>query len=116
MEPNKYRKRPVVVEAIQWTGKNYKDILEFAGKKIVHYFQGVEVLMVRTLEGDMFASRGDYIVKGIRGEVYPCKPDVFQETYEEAGETSTCTATNQPCAMCQPGPCGSRKEAHHGSN
>lgn len=110
MEPKKYRKRPVVVEDIQWTGENYRDIWEFAGKKIVHYFQEAEVLMVRTLEGDMFVSRGDYIVKGIRGEFYPCKPDVFQETYEDAEETSTCTATNQPCSMCQPGPFDHRKE------
>ena len=110
MEPNKYRKRPVVVEAIQWTGKNYKDIQAFAGIKIVHYFQEAEVLMVRTLEGDMFASRGDYIVKGIRGEFYPCKPDVFQETYEEAEETSLCAATGKPCSMCKPGPCGHLEE------
>ena len=116
MEPNKYRKRPVVVEAIQWTGKNYKDIQAFAGLKIVCHFSELRVLMVRTLEGDMFASRGDYIIKGTRGEFYPCKPDVFQELYEEAEEPNTCTATNQPCSMCQPGPCGSRKEAHHGSN
>lgn len=115
MEPNKYRKRPVVVEAIQWTGKNYKDVQAFAGKSIVHYFQEAEVLMVRTLEGNMFASRGDYIVKGTRGEFYPCKPDVFQETYEEAN-TTTCTATNQPCSMCKMLQCEYRKEAHHGSN
>ena len=81
----------------------------------MHYFQEAEVLMVRTLEGDMFVSRGDYIIKGVHGEFYPYKPDVFQETYEEENAT-TCTATNQPCSMCQLGPCDHRKEANHGSN
>ena len=114
MEPKKYRKRPVVVEAIQWTGENYKDVQEFAGKKTVNHFSE-KVLTIRTLKGYRAVSCGDYIIKGTRGEFYPCKPDVFQETYEEAN-TTTCTATNQPCSMCQPGPCGSWKEAHHGSN
>lgn len=107
MEPKKYRKRPVVVEAIQWTGENYKDIQAFAGKKTVNHFSE-KLLTIRTLKGYMVVSRGDYIVKGVHGEVYPCKPDVFQETYEEANAT-ICTATNQPCSMCQPGPCESRK-------
>lgn len=115
MEPKKYRKRPVVVEAIQWTGENYKDVQEFAGKKTVNHFSE-KVLTIRTLKGYRAVSCGDYIVKGIRGEFYPCKPDVFQETYEEEVKTSVYATTSKPCAMCQPGPCGSRKEAHHGSN
>ena len=74
----KYRKKPVVIEAIQWTGTNIVEIFDFVGDAC--YF--TEGLFIRTLEGDMFAHVGDYIIKGVQGEFYPCKPDIFEETYE----------------------------------
>ena len=81
-----YRKRPVVIEAVQWDGKNIDEVMEFMGKdfEFSFYPDGVTVdLTINTLEGDMHASVGDYIIKGVDGEFYPCKPDIFERTYEE---------------------------------
>ena len=79
----KFRKKPVTIEAIQWTGKNLSEIDNFVGGSIVN--KGT-ILIIHTLEGDMEASMGDYIIKGINGEFYPCKPDIFDKTYEEVTE------------------------------
>lgn len=82
----KYKKKPVVIEAIQWTGENHRDIDDFCGDAILNLVNPDDPkLVVRTLEGDMTASVGDYIIKGVKGEFYPCKPDVFAETYEPVG-------------------------------
>lgn len=75
----KYRKKPVVIEAIQWNGRNEIDISNFIGGNLE---MGDESLFIQTLEGKMKASVGDYIIKGVHGEFYPCKPDIFEETYE----------------------------------
>lgn len=75
----KYRKKPIVVEAVQWKGDNPKDIEEFMGS----CYTQKNAVMVRTLEGDMFASIGDWIIKGVLGEFYPCKPEHFKLTYDE---------------------------------
>lgn len=75
----KYRKKPVVVEAVKWTGKNREEILQFVRHEA---FVGVEEISIPTLEGIMIANAGDYIIKGVHGEFYPCKPDIFAETYE----------------------------------
>lgn len=76
----KYVKRPVEVEAVQWTGENTDEILEFTN----HTAKAAgECIDIPTLEGTMKASRNDYIIKGIHGEFYPCKPYVFLETYEK---------------------------------
>lgn len=81
----KYKKRPVIIEAVQWTGENHRDIDDFCGDAILNLVTPNDPkLVVRTLEGDMTASVGDYIIKGVKGEFYPCKPDVFAETYEPA--------------------------------
>lgn len=77
----KYRKKPVVIEAVKWTGDNFEELIHFAQNKI--WFDGLGHVWIDTLEGDMVAKRGDYIIKGIQGEFYPCKPDIFDETYEE---------------------------------
>jgi len=77
----KYRKKPVVVEAIEWTGNNVFEMEEFASKKVEYTLDNC--LLIGTLEGVMKADIGDYIIKGIQGEIYPCKPDIFQETYEK---------------------------------
>lgn len=93
----KYKKKPVVIEAIQWTGNNLKEVIEFTGKhpKFSEWFKSFEeyeeyvkkdgnILKIFTLEGTMGASIGDYIIRGVQGEHYPCKPDIFVATYEEA--------------------------------
>ena len=81
----KYHKKPVVVEALQWTGMNEADIYRFTNGE-VHYCANDCRMIVPTLEGDMEASVGDYIIKGVNGEFYPCKPDIFAKTYEEVEE------------------------------
>ena len=79
----KFRKKPVVVDSIQWMGTNDEEISEFVGDKLS---QGTEpaTLGVGTLEGMMTAQPYDYIIKGVKGEFYPCKPDIFAATYEPA--------------------------------
>jgi len=86
-----YRKKPVVVEAIQWNGGAVSTILiqRFMGRELeVLGVQNMDIktggLVIPTLEGDMTASIGDYIIKGVKGEFYPCKPDIFEATYELA--------------------------------
>lgn len=79
----KYRKKPVAIEAIQWNGKNLSEIDNFMGGTVEN--KGT-TLVIHTLEGDMEASIGDYIIKGVNGEFYPCKPDIFAKTYEEVTE------------------------------
>lgn len=80
----KYRKKPVVIEAIQWTGDNKNDISnELGGDTGDYYFTPDGELFIHTLEGIMKASVGDYIIKGVKGEFYPCKPDIFEATYEK---------------------------------
>ena len=76
----KFKKKPVIIEAIQWTGKNLSEIDNFMGGLVEN--KGT-TLVIYTLEGDMEASIGDYIIKGVNGEFYPCKPDIFAKTYEE---------------------------------
>ena len=81
----RYRKKPVVVEAIQWTGDNKVEIQQFMNcyldeNTILRH------LTIPTLEGKHIASEGDYIIKGVNGEFYPCKPDIFKLTYEEVRE------------------------------
>ncbi|WP_048800710.1 hypothetical protein [Streptococcus constellatus] len=79
----KYRKKPVVIEAVKWTGNNVKDLADFMGESQINYEIETRKMFIRTLEGIMEASVGDYIIKGVQGEFYPCKPDIFAETYEE---------------------------------
>jgi hypothetical protein len=82
-----YRKKPVVIEAIQWNGKNTPEIANFMEVMIrtkTSPEQGNPLgkITIETLEGDMTASIGDWIIKGVNGEFYPCKPDIFEKTYE----------------------------------
>lgn len=74
-----YRKKPVTILALKFTGNNVDDVRSFAGDKVVLG----KSLLIRTLEGDMEVSAGDYIIRGVKGEFYPCKQDIFEQTYEE---------------------------------
>lgn len=81
-----YRKKPVVIEAIQFTGDNFSEIGRFAGQRA--FWLNDYCVGIRTLEdgpnGEArhVAEKGDWIIKGVKGEFYPCKPDVFEATYE----------------------------------
>jgi len=86
---SKFRKKPVVIDAEQWTGttKSFNKIQELnkGGERPIISKGGditSEVLLIPTMEGDMTASLNDWIIKGVSGEVYPCKPDIFDKTYE----------------------------------
>ncbi len=85
----KYRKLPIEIEAIQFfngNGKNtIKDCLDFIDSKFKAYYSDeYEGIFIDTLEGSILASDGDYIIKGVKGEFYPCKEEVFEMTYEIA--------------------------------
>ena len=82
----KYKKKPVEIEAIQWKGEeNIKRIKTWLGDNLISEERdGIGVMghWIKTLEGDMMISYGDYIIKGIKGEFYSCKPDIFEQSYE----------------------------------
>lgn len=88
---NRYVKKPIAIEAVKWEGFNNDEIKDFAGDNVK-----IEVIRegdadrgippcidcsIKTLEGVMTANVGDYIIKGVNGEFYPCKPDIFEKTY-----------------------------------
>lgn len=78
-----YRKKPVVIEAVQFTGSNRREVLAFIYPSMSEDAEAMELpVVISTLEGDMTASPGDYIIKGTGGEFYPCKPAIFAATYE----------------------------------
>ena len=87
----KYRKKPVVIEAIQYDGNNLREIKDFVGEDNLSFYEKIvdfdgcmelNVLSIKTLEGEMRVSKGDFVIKGVQGEFYPCKPDIFEQTYE----------------------------------
>ena len=80
----KFIKKPVVIEAIQWTGKNKMEILNFLADNGVYSNMGG--MRILTSAGTMHCTEGDWIIRGVRGEFNPCKPDIFLETYEEVKE------------------------------
>ena len=81
----KYRKKPVVIDAIQFDGWNWRECYQFMSNEALWFtcdMRFEEKIEIITLEGVMTASVGDYIIKGVQGEFYPCKPDIFEATYE----------------------------------
>jgi hypothetical protein len=79
----KYRKKPVVIEAVKWTGEdNCLEVFEFLGLEHSEDEMDHSEIHIDTLEGTMTAQQGDWIIKGVQGEFYPCKPDIFEATYE----------------------------------
>jgi len=86
----KYKKKPVVIEAIQFDGMNSLVINEFTkglasptDDSLGHSNWSEKKLRIPTLEGLMIANAGDYVIKGVKGEFYPCKPDIFEMTYDK---------------------------------
>lgn len=78
----RYRKKPVVIEAVQWTGRNGAAVNGFLSYPASEWRTDGADILIETLEGTMAARPGDYILRGVQGEVYPCKPDIFRATYE----------------------------------
>ncbi len=93
---SKYRKKPVVIDALVFTGKNIEEVCAFApvtehwtpsmrtdgDPTKINQTPGYPRVLIQTLEGNLWASPGDYIIRGVKGECYPCKPDIFAATYE----------------------------------
>lgn len=88
----KYRKKPVIIEAIQWTGENIHEIWEaFTAEKI--YGPGWKPefgnsLVIETLEGQMMCPLNHWVIKGVAGEIYACAPNIFEATYERSDEAN----------------------------
>ena len=91
----RFRKKPVVIEAIRWTGENFDELFDWGSSdggilraKILRAGHGEDpaLLCIETLEGNMIARVGDWIIKGVKGEFYPCKSDIFEATYEAVAD------------------------------
>jgi hypothetical protein len=81
----KFRKKPVVIEAVQYLGgdESQDNVADFMDANIA---VSGDAILIGTLEGEMMATPGDWIIKGIKGEFYPCKPEIFAATYESVEE------------------------------
>lgn len=91
----KFRKKPIVIEAVRWTGSNLEEIRNFVGSDLIENYikhfdiertlikQTLAGIAINTLEGTMMVNYGDYIIKGVNNEFYPCEPDIFKQTHEE---------------------------------
>lgn len=86
MSVAEYRKKPVVISAMLWEGNQKEAFAFMPGPMYLTEFDPdvpIPGLIIKTLEGEMTANAGDYIIKGVAGEFYPCKPDIFAATYEK---------------------------------
>ena len=86
-----YRKKPVCIEAVQFTRSNWDEVVSFTNNTahtlmIERCVNGVATCIIPTLEGQHIATENDFILKGVHGEFYPCKPDIFEKTYEVVGD------------------------------
>lgn len=81
----KFVKKPIIIETVKWNGENRKEVSDFCDK-VLEEDINTHKLSIRTLEGVIEASVGDYIIKGVTGEFYPCKPDIFAKTYDKIDE------------------------------
>jgi len=87
-----YRKKPVVIEAIQFTEDpmSGSKIVEWSDHKVMHLTDdNIPCLIIDTLEGKMRGGINDFIIKGVNGEFYPCKPDIFEKTYDKVENGTT---------------------------
>lgn len=100
MAAKTYRKKPVEIEAVQWTGDNLDEVMQFCSGNATYELmsKGNSELVIMTLEdgsereAQHIASRGDWIIRGVAGEFYPCKPEIFQATYEATPVAAPATA------------------------
>jgi hypothetical protein len=89
MKPLQFMKRPIVIQAMQYTERSHRECIAWCGARHLGIDEdGAEYetanLFIATLEGEMLCKLGDWIIKGVKGEFYPCKPDIFDATYESA--------------------------------
>lgn len=82
-----YKKKPVTISAVQWVGDNLEECKKFLGNSFIKHKaerrpNGRSDIYIQTLEGQHIASKGDFLIKGVQGEFYPCKPDIFEATYQ----------------------------------
>lgn len=98
----KYRKKPVVIEARQYTAETKEELLEWINRDSINTaYHHTGLIVIRTLEGEMNCSTGDWIIKGVNGEFYPCKPDIFGATYELVGRAALAPPPPTPkCPEC----------------
>ncbi len=82
---SKYRKKPVVIDAVRWDGVLTPELIDLTAD-IEFSYDTNDRMFIPTLEGEMRADKGDWIIKGVKGEIYPCKPDIFAATYEPADQ------------------------------
>jgi hypothetical protein len=88
----RYRKKPIEIEAVRYDGANTEEIAAFMAGEVERATlpgpgRGLhEGIIIHTLEGDMPTSVGDWIIRGVQGEFYPCKPDIFEQTHEPVGD------------------------------
>lgn len=121
----KYRKKPVVIDAVQWTGGNHREMFDFMTSDTFMVNETMTVdgdhfyidhsridggLIIKTMEGEHVATIGDYIIKGVKGEYYPCKEDVFIQTYEKVIESET---PEYPFGDISSIPCGTKPIEDH---
>jgi hypothetical protein len=80
----KYRKKPVIIDAVQWLGtkQSFDEILAMGLVNWKPGIMGTYTFIIKTLEGEHLANKNDWIIKGVKGEFYPIKPDIFKQTYE----------------------------------
>ena len=86
-----YRKKPVEIEAVQWVSDNIEQVYEMLGDNLIIEIDIDEDALrhfINTLEGKMELSWGDYVIRGVKGEFYPCNPDIFELTYEMVEKTN----------------------------
>jgi len=87
-----YVKKPVVIEAVQWNGSNKQELIDFCGESISFEFLDTiqaELPIIKTLEGNMDVKLDSFVIKGVKGEFYPCQVDVFELTYDELVKTAS---------------------------
>lgn len=83
MSEQRFRKKPVVIEAMRFDRNAYLQVADWCGGRLVRTDNNrVSFLVIPTLEGDMRAEKGDWVIRGVQGEFYPCKPEIFAATYE----------------------------------
>lgn len=85
----KYRKKPIVIDAIKWDGGNVLEFIDsFPESRHMIQIETADEITIKTLEGNMTLMRGDYLIRGIKGEYYPCKADIFEMSYEPVFENN----------------------------
>lgn len=98
--PTMWRKKPVEIEAKQWDGGEFDTVTGpwrdfLTARDVGNVYAAGDNLCIETLEGKMIASPGDWIIRGVKGEIYPCKPDIFAATYEPASSPSSLSAARE---------------------